>query len=118
MNRIEQINKELKQIRECIKAKKFHSGLINNGLDATNAFLKWCNLYAKCEVLDSSINCMDDLHEYRDKLIRERAVLRTQENRVMFQKWLDKPNYKKLMKVLSKYGNNQTEAFNRFINDL
>lgn len=118
MNRIEQINKELKQIRECVKAHNFLIGIQANGGESENAFLSFANTYNECLFLDSSIMNMDTLKEYQKKLIRERAVLRTQENRVMFQKWLDKPNYKKLIKVLSKYGKNQTEAFNRFVNEL
>lgn len=118
MNRIEQINKELKQIRECLKAERFFLGLVYNDSESTNAFKKYIELLDGCKILDSSIECIETLKEYKQKLIRERAVLRTQENRVMFQKWLDKPNYKKLIKVLSKYGKNQTEAFNRFVNEL
>jgi hypothetical protein len=118
MNRINQINNELKIIRECVKAAKFLSGISENGLESENASNTFDIKYNECLTLDSSIVDMDSIFSYREKLIRERAVLRTQENRVMFQKWVDKPNYKKLIKVLSKYGKNQTEAFNRFINEL
>ena len=118
MNRIEQINKELKVIKVLEKARSFHDGLDANSLETENAKFSFLDALMDCEVLDSCIVNYKTAMEYKKKLIRERAVLRTQENRVMFQKWLDKPNYKKLMKVLSKYGNNQTEAFNRFINEL
>lgn len=118
MNRIEQINKELNQIKQYEKADRFYQGLKDNGLETKNALDKCIELFDRCLIFDSNISSHNTLIEYKQKLIRERAVLRTQENRIMFQKWLDKPNYKKLIKVLSKYGKNQTEAFNRFINEL
>jgi hypothetical protein len=118
MNRIEQINKELKIIRECVKAYKFLKGIEANGGDSRNAFISWSNRMHDCLTLDSTIENQETLLIYRKKIERERAALRTKENRVLFSKWLDKPNAKKFIKVLSKYGKNQTEAFNQFIKDL
>ena len=118
MNRIEEINKELKIIRECVKAYKFLKGIEANGGDSKNAFISWLNRLDDCLTLDSTIENQETLLIYRKKLERERAVLRAKENRVLFSKWIDKPNAKKFIKVLSKYGKNQTEAFNQFIKEL
>lgn len=118
MNRIKEINNELKIIRECVKAYKFLKGIEANGGESGNAFISWSNRMDKCMTLDSTIANQETLLIYRKKIERERSVLRAKENRVLFSKWLDKPNYKKLIKTLSKYGKNQTEAFNQFVKEL
>lgn len=118
MNRIEQINNELKIIRDCVKAYKFLVGLEENGLETDSACKTYADTFRKCTTLDSTIENQETLLIYRKKIERERAVLRAKENRVLFSKWLDKPNYKKFIKTLSKYGKNQTEAFNQFVMEL
>ena len=51
MNRIEEINNELKTIKECEAAHRFLIGIQANGGESENAFLSWSNRYNDCLIL-------------------------------------------------------------------
>jgi hypothetical protein len=119
MNRIEEINNELKIIKECENAKSFHDGLVRNGMQMANAKLSFVQTFDKCLSLDSTVMNMDTLKVYKKKLISERAFLKNNETKVKFEKWLDKPNHNKFVKYLKKmYGNNLTLGFNKHVEEL
>ena len=119
MNRIEQINNELKIIKECEAAYRFYRGIESNGGEFENAYESWRKLSIKCLILDSSITDMTNLKAYKKKLITERAVLKNKETKIKFEKWLNKPSYNKFVKYLKKkYGNNLTLGFNKHVEQL
>lgn len=119
MNRIEQINNELKIIKECEAAHRFYRGIESNGGETTNATNSWKKAMNSCLILDSSITDMTNLKAYKKKLITERAVLKNKETKIKFEKWLNKPSYNKFVKYLKKkYGNNLTLGFNKHVDEL
>jgi len=119
MNRIEEINNELKIIKECEAAYRFLLGIQSNGGEDNNAYLSWNDRINNCFILDSSITGMTSLIAYKKKLISERAFLKNNETKVRFEKWLDKPNHNKFVKYLKKkYGNNLTLGFNKHVEEL
>lgn len=119
MNRIEEINNELKTIKECEAAHRFLIGIQANGGVSDNAFISWSNRYNDCLILDSTITDMATLKAYKQKLIAERSFIKTSETKVRFEKWLTKDNYNKFIKHLKKkYGNNITLGFNKFVEEL
>lgn len=119
MNRIEQINNELKTIKECEAAYRFYRGIESNGGEFENAYESWRKLSIKCLILDSSISDMTTLIAYKKKLISERSNLKNNENKARFEKWLTKENYNKFVKYLKKkYGNNLTLGFNKHVEQL
>lgn len=119
MNRIEEINKELKTIKECEAAYRFLIGIQANGGESESAFISWSNRMNNCAILDSTIIDMTTLKAYKKKLITERAILKNKETKVKFEKWLNKPSYNKFVKYLKKkYGNNLTLGFNKHVEDL
>lgn len=119
MNRIEQINNELKIIKECEAAHRFLIGIQANGGESESAFISWSNRMNNCAILDSTIINTETLKEYKKKLIAERSFIKTSETKVRFEKWLTKENYTKFVKYLKKkYGNNLTLGFNKFVEEL
>lgn len=119
MNRIEQINNELKTIKECEAAYRFYRGIEANGGITSNAYDSWLNTLDECIILDSSITDMTTLRAYKRKLISEKAVLKNKETKIKFEKWLNKPTYNKFVKYLKKkYGNNLTLGFNKHVEQL
>jgi len=119
MNRIEEINNELKIIKECEAAYRFYRGIESNGGEFENAYESWRKLSRKCLMLDSSIDSMESLKLYKQRLISERSNLKNNENKARFEKWLTKENYTKFVKHLKKkYGNNLTLGFNKFVEEL
>jgi hypothetical protein len=119
MNRIEEINNELKIIKDCEAAYRFVKGIKANGGYSENAENTFFNLFEKCQILDSTIFDIDSLKVYKKKLITERAFLKNNETKIRFEKWLDKPNHNKFVKFLKKkYGNNLTLGFNKHVEEL
>lgn len=119
MNRIEEINNELKIIKECEAAHRFLIGIQANGGESESAFISWSNRYNDCFILDSSISDMSTLRAYKKKLISERSNLKNNENKARFEKWLTKENYTKFVNYLKKkYGNNLTLGFNKHVEEL
>ena len=119
MNRIEEINNELKIIKTLEKAKSFHDGLEANSMETENAKLSFLDALMDCEILDSSITNYKTAIEYKRKLIAERSFIKTSESKSRFEKWLTKDNYDKFIKHLKKkYGNNLTLGFNKHVEEL
>lgn len=119
MNRIEEINNELKIIKECEAAHRFLIGIQANGGESESAFISWSNRMNNCAILDSSIDSMESLKLYKQKLISERSNLKNNETKARFEKWLTINNYNKFMSILKKkYGKNITLGFNKFVEEL
>lgn len=119
MNRIEEINNELKVIKECEAAHRFLIGIQANGGKSESAFTSWSNRMNNCAILDSTIIDMTTLKAYKQKLIAERSFIKTSETKARFEKWLTKDNYNKFIKHLKKkYGNNLTLGFNKHVEEL
>ena len=119
MSRIEEINNELKIIKECEDAYRFYRGIEANGGETTNATISWRKAMNSCLNLDSSISDMTTLRAYKKKIISERSNLKNNENKARFEKWLTKENYTKFVKYLKKkYGNNLTLGFNKHVDEL
>lgn len=119
MNRIEQINNELKTIKECEKAFSFEQGLAANGMETENASRSLLIAFVECMRLSSTIVDMTSLRIYKQRLISERSNLKNNENKARFEKWLTKENYNKFVKYLTKkYGNNITLGFNKHVEEL
>jgi hypothetical protein len=119
MNRIEEINNELKIIKYCEEARRFYEGIRDNGGEVENSYSSYLKNWHKCVILDSSISDMTTLKAYKKKLISERSFLKNNETKARFEKWLDKPNHNKFVKYLkNKYGNNLTLGFNKHVEEL
>lgn len=119
MSRIEEINNELKIIKECEAAHRFLIGIQANGGESESAFISWSNRMNNCAILDSTIINTETLKSYKKKLISERSNLKNNENKARFEKWLTKENYTKFVKYLKKkYGNNLTLGFNKHVEQL
>lgn len=119
MSRIDEINEELKIIKECEKAFSFEQGLAANGLETENASRSFLMAFVECMGLSSTIVDMTSLRVYKQKLIYERSNLKNNETKARFEKWLTKDNYDKFIKHLkNKYGNNLTLGFNKHVEEL
>jgi hypothetical protein len=119
MNRIEEINNELKIIKECEAAYRFWKGLEANSMETERARLSYNMMLGRTYILDSTIVTIYDVRRYKQKLIAERSFIKTSETKIRFEKWLDKPNHNKFVKFLkNKYGNNLTLGFNKHVEEL
>lgn len=119
MNRIEEINNELKIIDKCQEIYLSKRRKERNGLNAGNSQKLWEKEFDRCLGLSSDIIDMESLKIYKLKIQWEKSYLLSREEKKRWSSDLMLPLYDKFEKYLSKnYKGNKEERFNQHVANL